>query len=83
MALGGWYVIVWVLRGGQEKNLLHNLDKNRWLCKVFLGAPIDTPKLETIYFLKAYQFIWPFSFPKPFFFLLCDYFKAVYDIFKI
>ena len=34
MAFGGWYVIVWVLRGGQENCL------NRWPREVFFGAPM-------------------------------------------
>ena len=49
----------------------------------FLGGPNRPSKIKILFFSKAHQFIWPLSFPKPFFFLLYDYFKAVYDIFKI
>ena len=47
------------------------------------GAPKYPPKIIKSKFLIAYQFIWPLSFPNPFFFFLYDYFKAGYDIFKM
>ena len=43
MALGGWYVTVWVKRKERwlARGLAHNLDKNGWLKTVLVdGAPV-------------------------------------------
>ena len=46
------------------------------------GGPKYPPKLKKSIILIAYKFIWTKCFPKPFFFLFYDNFKAIQDFLK-